>query len=69
VRQRAERAVEAVRELAVDTGLPTCLHEVGVTEEMIPGMAYNAYNIDLNWQTNPRTVTEAVMEQLYRDAF
>jgi alcohol dehydrogenase class IV len=69
VRQRAERAVEAVRELAVDAGLPTRLCDVGVTEEMIPGMAYNAYNIDLNWRTNPRTVTEAVMEQLYRDAF
>jgi alcohol dehydrogenase class IV len=68
VRQQAERAVEAVRELAVDAGLPTHLRDVGVTEEMIPGMAQNAY-IDLNWRTNPRTVTEAVMEQLYRDAF
>jgi alcohol dehydrogenase class IV len=68
VRQRAERAVEAVRQLAVDAGLPTRLRDVDVTEEMIPGMAQNAY-IDLNWRTNPRTVTEAVMEQLYRDAF
>ena len=69
LRQRAERAIEAVRELTVDVGLPTRLRDVGVTEEMIPGMAYNAYNIDLNWWTNPRTVNEAVMEQLYRSAF
>ena len=69
LRQRAERAIEAVRELTVDVGLPTRLRDVGVTEEMIPGMAYNAYNIDLNWWTNPRTVNEAVMEQLYRAAF
>jgi alcohol dehydrogenase class IV len=69
LRQRAERAIEAVRELTVDVGLPTRLRDVGVTEEMIPGMAYNAYNIDLNWWTNPRTVNEVVMEQLYRAAF
>jgi alcohol dehydrogenase len=69
VRQRAERAVEAVRELNVDVGLPTRLRDVGVTEEMIPAMAFNAYNIDLNWWTNPRPVSEAVMEQLYREAF
>jgi alcohol dehydrogenase class IV len=69
LRQRAERAIEAVRELTVDVGLPIRLRDVGVTEEMIPGMAYNAYNIDLNWWTNPRMVNEAVMEQLYRAAF
>lgn len=69
VRQRAERAVEAVQELNVDVGLPTRLRDVGVTEEMIKEMAHNAYKIDLNWWTNPRAVSEAVMEQLYREAF
>jgi alcohol dehydrogenase len=69
VRRRAERAVEAVRELNIDVDLPTRLRDVGVTEEMIKGMAYNAYNIDLNWWTNPRMINEAVMEQLYRNAF
>jgi alcohol dehydrogenase class IV len=69
IRQRAERAVEAVHQLNVDCGLPTRLRDVGVTEEMIKGMAYNAYNIDLNWRTNPRAVSETVMEQLYRNAF
>jgi alcohol dehydrogenase class IV len=69
VRQRAERAVEAVQELNGDVGLPTRLRDVGVTEEMIKGMAYNAYKIDLNWWTNPRAVSETVMEQLYREAF
>jgi alcohol dehydrogenase len=69
VRQRAERAVEAVRELNIDVGLPTRLRDVGVTEEMIKGMAYNAYHIDLNWLTNPRMVSEAAMADLYRQAF
>lgn len=69
VRQQAERTVEAVRELNVDVGLPTRLRDVSVTEEMIPAMADQAYNVDLNWWTNPRTVNEKVMEQLYRNAY
>lgn len=69
LRQRAEQAVEAVHQLNSDLGLPTRLRDVGVTEEMIPPMAYQAYKIDLNWWTNPRAVNEQVMEQLYRAAF
>ena len=68
VRRRAERAVETLQELIIDIGLPTRLREVGVSEDIIPAMAKNAY-IDLNWTTNPRRVSEAVMEQLYRQAF
>ena len=68
-RQRAERAVEAVRQLAGDVGLPTRLRDVGVAEEMIAPMAKLAYTVDLNWWTNPRSVNESAMEQLYRAAF
>jgi alcohol dehydrogenase class IV len=68
VRQRAERAVAAVRELIADTGLPTRLREVGVTEALILPLARGAIQ-DSNWATNPRPVSEAVMEQLYRQAF
>jgi alcohol dehydrogenase len=67
LRQRAERAVEAVRHLSLDIGLPARLSDVGVTEAMIPDMARNAY-IDDSWATNPRAVSEAVMEQLFRQA-
>jgi alcohol dehydrogenase class IV len=69
LRQQAEQAVAAVHQLNVDLGLPTRLRDVGVTEEMIAPMAYQAYNIDLNWWTNPRAVNEQVMAQLYRAAF
>jgi len=69
LRQRAERAVAAVRQLAEDVGLPTRLRDVGVTEEMIKPMAKLAYTVDLNWWTNPRSVSEDVMERLYRAAF
>jgi len=69
LRQRAERAVAAVRQLAEDVGLPTRLRDVGVTEAMVKPMAKLAYTVDLNWWTNPRSVSEDVMEQLYRAAF
>jgi len=68
LRQQAERAVEAVKELVIDVGLPTRLRDSGVTEAMIPELARAAYQ-DLNWATNPRGVSEAVMETLYRQAF
>jgi alcohol dehydrogenase class IV len=69
LRQRAERTIAAVRQLAEDAGLPTRLHDVGVTEAMIKPMAKLAYTVDLNWWTNPRSVSDDVMEQLYRAAF
>ncbi|KPV53203.1 hypothetical protein SE17_11010 [Kouleothrix aurantiaca] len=69
IRQRAERAVEAVAQLAKDVGLPTRLRDVGVTDAMIKPMAKLSYTVDLNWWTNPRTVNEDVMEEMYRAAF
>lgn len=69
VRQRAERAIELVNQLNKDVSLPTKLSEVGVTEDMIQPMAKFAYNVDLNWWTNPRSVNEKAMEQIYRAAF
>ena len=68
LRQQAERAVEAVRELIADIDLPTRLREVGVTEEMIEPMAKNAY-LDLNWTTNPRGVDEVAMEAMFREVY
>lgn len=68
-RQLAEGAIQAVHQLNLDLGLPTRLRDVGVTEAMIPQMAHFAYTVDLNWWTNPRSVNEQVMEQIYRAAF
>ena len=66
-RLKAERAVEAVRELVVDSGLPTRLQDVGVTKEMIPELTAGAYR-DQNWLTNPKSIDQADLEQLYRQA-
>jgi alcohol dehydrogenase len=68
IRHKAERAVETVRELVVDTGLPTQLQDVGVTREMIPELAAGAWK-DENWVTNPRSINQTDLEQLYRQAF
>ena len=68
VRQRAERAVEAVRELIADVNLPTRLRDAGVSEAMIEPLAQQAIR-DLNHTTNPRAMTQAALEQLYRQAF
>jgi alcohol dehydrogenase class IV len=68
IRQRAEKAVEAVRQLIVDTGLPVCLKDVGITRKMIPDLADGAFH-DPNWTSNPRSVTHADLEQLFRQAY
>jgi len=68
-RGRAERAVSAVQELISDVGLPTQLRDVGVTTEMIPAMANNAYYLDGNWPTNPLTINEIDFENIYQQAW
>lgn len=68
LRKRARGAVTAVRDLMTDIGLLTTLCDAGVDDKLIPALAKAAY-VDLNWWTNPRTVSEAAMEQLYRRAF
>lgn len=69
LRERAERGVAAVRQLNTDVGLPTTLRDAGVDEAVIPAMAHHAYTVDLNWWTNPRSINEQAMEQLYRAAW
>jgi alcohol dehydrogenase class IV len=69
LRDRAGRAVQAVRELNADIGLPAHLRDVGVTEEMIPAMAKNAY-LDNAWETNPRAIEgEADLEAIFRQTY
>lgn len=68
LRRQAERAVEGVRELIQDIGLPACLQDVGVKKEILPQLAAHACH-DANWSTNPRRIGQADMEALYRQAF
>lgn len=68
LRQRAEQAITAVRQLLVDVNLPTRLRAAGVTEAMIEPLSQQAI-LDSNWRTNPRAIDRAGLEQLYREAF
>jgi alcohol dehydrogenase class IV len=67
IRQRAESAVAAVRQLTVDTGLPTRLQDVGVSREMIPDLTEAAYH-DPNWTSNPCSVIRADLEEMFFEA-
>jgi 4-hydroxybutyrate dehydrogenase len=67
VHRRAERAVEAVRALVAEVGLPTRLREVGVDETLIPPLSAAAYR-DTNWSCNPCPITAEDLEQIYRQA-
>lgn len=54
-REKAQRAVEAVRNLSADIGIPEKLSEVGLTDEFIDKLSQNAMQ-DVLLITNPREV-------------
>ena len=67
-REAARSAVESVRQLSRDTGLPQRLRDAGVKAEVIPVMAAKAM-ADHCHPFNPRDCTEEDMAALYRAAF
>ncbi|WP_417518157.1 iron-containing alcohol dehydrogenase [Minwuia sp.] len=58
---------KAVEELNAKLGLPANLSEMGVTEDMIPGLVEHAM-VDPTTMTNARPVNAEQYEALYRDA-
>lgn len=66
--QYKKAAVEAVRRLSVDVGIPQKLHEIGVKEEDIPRLAASAIK-DACTPGNPREATVPEIEALFRKAF
>lgn len=52
-REAAEKAIEMVRELARDVGIPASLAELGLSESVIPELSRNAVK-DACFITNPR---------------
>ncbi len=67
-RQAAEAAVEAVRRLARDVGIPERLRDVGVAREGIPRMAEDAMKSG-NVLVNPRVTTYQDIVALYEAAY
>ncbi|HEY6098074.1 MAG TPA: iron-containing alcohol dehydrogenase [Anaeromyxobacter sp.] len=64
----AARAVERIRALAREVGIPARLREAGVREADLPLIARKAFE-DASHRTNPRPCTEADLLALAREAY
>ena len=67
--ETARRGIDKVRELSARAGIPRRLSDVGVPESAIPGMAAGAMKVTRLLNNNPRDVTLADAERIYRHAF
>lgn len=65
----AAEAADRVWELSQDIGAPLRLRDLGVPEDSIPRMAEAAMNVTRPILNNPRPMTAAVAERIYRRAF
>lgn len=65
--EAASAAIEQVRKLLKEVGIPERLKAFGITREMIPSLAKKAME-DACWRLNPRPCTEADMVALYEQA-
>ena len=61
-------AVDAVRKLSLDVGIPQKLHEINVKKDEIPELAVSASK-DVCTPGNPKDPTVAEIEALFRKAF
>ena len=61
-------AVDAVRKLSNDVGIPEKLHEIGVKEEDLPALAQSAFD-DVCTGGNPRECTVESIHEIYKTAF
>jgi alcohol dehydrogenase len=66
--EAARLAVDAVRELADDVGIPQGLREVGVTDAMLSDLADSALKATLGIALNPRRPTRDQVIALYTQA-
>lgn len=68
-REKAASVVKAVRELALDIGIPLTLKDLHIPANSIPTMAQAAMNVTRPLMNNPRPVTASVAEDIYKRAF
>ena len=65
-RERARRMVKAIRELVDDLQIPKSLRRFGVTENHIPALAQGVMKVTRLLANNPRRITPADAEAIYR---
>jgi alcohol dehydrogenase len=61
-------AVEAMRQLNLDLGIPERLRDIGVSKDKIPEMAQLAFEADYN-RWNPRYTTAEEFEKIFKQAY
>jgi len=66
LREKAQAAVEALRTLSQDLQIPAHLSAFGVKEEDIPNLAEGVMKVTRLLANNPRTMTQADAEVIYR---
>lgn len=65
----AEAGIEQIRQLSRDVGIPSGMAELDVPEQAIPEMAAAAMKVTRLLRLNPREVTQADAEAIYRAAY
>jgi alcohol dehydrogenase len=67
LRERAQRMVKAIRELVDDLRVPKHLREFGVREQHLPDLAQGVMKVTRLLANNPRRITLADAESIYRE--
>ena len=67
--ETARRGVEAVRRLSRECGTDVPLAQLGITEAVIPHLAESALKVTRLTRNNPRELTLAAAEGIYRAAY
>ncbi len=68
VSEGAKAAVEAVKQLSIDLGIPQTLREINIPASALEQLANDAFN-DVCTGGNPREITEADILELYKKAY
>ena len=68
-RRAAAAAVEAVKALCADIGIPAVLSELGVPRSDIPALVESAMKVTRPVENNPRTLTPDGAQSIYERAF
>ena len=66
--EAAQAAVDAVKQLSLDLGIPQTLREIGIPEDALAQLANDAFN-DVCTGGNPREITEADILELYKKVY
>jgi alcohol dehydrogenase len=67
--EAARKAVDHIKKLIIDVGLPSRMREIGVKESDIRAMAENTIQLESLLRLNPRKLSLEDIESIYRSAF